>query len=120
MFLVFNNGSCIITNALICYFFTMINPVEILRMQNEAKKMQSKMREKKLKGESRDGKIIIFMNGAQEFEDIYIDDMYLDPEMSGAIKNGMKEAFKDYQKKLQKDMAQDMDIEQIQKLFGNK
>jgi len=32
----------------------------------------------------------------------------------------MKEAFKDYQKKLQKDMAQDVDLEQIKKLFGNK
>ncbi len=98
----------------------MINPVEIMRMQSEAKKMQSKMREKKLRGESKDGKIVIFMNGAQEFEDIYIDDMYLDPEMSNALKNGMKEAFKDFQKKLQKDAAQDIDIEQIKKMFGNK
>ncbi len=98
----------------------MINPVKLLQMQNEAKKMQNKMREKKIKGESKNGMIIIFMNGAQEFEDIYIDEQYLDPDMGGAIKNGLKEAFKDYQKKLQKDMAQDVDMEQIQKLFGNK
>ena len=98
----------------------MINPIELLKMQSEAKKMQNKMREKKIKGESRNGMIIIFMNGAQEFEDIYIDEQYLDPDMGDAIKNGMKEAFKDYQKKLQKDMAQDVDLEQIKKLFGNK
>jgi len=98
----------------------MINPIEMIKMQNEAKKMQNKMREKKIKGESRNGMIIIFMNGAQEFEDIFIDEQYLDPDMGDAIKNGMKEAFKDYQKKLQKDMAQDVDLEQIKKLFGNK
>lgn len=98
----------------------MINPVELLKMQNEAKKMQNKMREKKIKGESRNGMIIIFMNGAQEFEDIYIDEQYLDPNMAGAIKDGLKEAFKDYQKKLQKDMAQDIDLDQIKKMFGNK
>jgi len=92
----------------------------MIKMQNEAKKMQNKMREKKIKGESRNGMIIIFMNGAQEFEDIFIDEQYLDPDMGDAIKNGMKEAFKDYQKKLQKDMAQDVDLEQIKKLFGNK
>jgi DNA-binding YbaB/EbfC family protein len=98
----------------------MINPVEILRMQSEAKKMQNKMREKKVKGESKDGKVVVFMNGAQEFEDIYIDDMYLDPNMADALRSCMKEAFKDFQKKLQKDMAQDLDIDQIKKMFGNK
>ena len=96
----------------------MINPVELLKMQNEAKKMQNKMREKKIKGESKNGMIIIFMNGAQEFEDIYIDEQYLDPNMADAIKEGLKEAFKDYQKKLQKDMAQDIDLDQIKKMFG--
>lgn len=98
----------------------MINPVKLLQMQSEAKKMQNKMREKKIRGESKNGMVIIFMNGAQEFEDIFIDEQYLDPDMGDAIKNGMKEAFKDYQKKLQKDMAQDVDMEQIQKLLGNK
>ncbi len=96
----------------------MINPIELIKMQNEAKKMQNKMRERKIKGESRNGMVIVFMNGAQEFEDIYIDDQYLDPQMFDMLKNGMKEAFKDYQKKLQKDMAQDVDIEQIKKMFG--
>ena len=98
----------------------MINPVEIMRMQNEAKKMQSKMRERKIKGESKDGRVVVYMNGAQEFEDIYVDDMYLDPNMADALKNAMKEAFKDFQKKLQKDMQQDIDLDQIKKMFGNK
>lgn len=96
----------------------MPNPVELIKMQNEAKKMQSKMRERKIKGVSRNGMVEIYMNGAQEFEDIFIDEAYLDPDMMGKIKEGLKEAFKDYQKKLQRDMAQDIDLDQIKSMFG--
>ena len=96
----------------------MLNPKELIKMQMEAKKMQSKLREKKITGESKDKMLKITMNGAQEFEDIYIDDAYLDPDMSDEIKKGMKEAFKDYQKKLQKEMIQDVDLEQLKSMFG--
>jgi DNA-binding YbaB/EbfC family protein len=95
----------------------MLNPVEILKMQSEAKKLQSKMREKKIKGESKNGMVKIYMNGAQEFEDVHIDEEYLSPDMENALKKGFKEAFKDYQKKLQKEMAQDMDIDQLKSMF---
>jgi len=93
----------------------MLNPREILRMQSEAKKMQKKMREKKISGESKDGLLKIYMNGAQEFEDIYIDEDILDTD---EIKKRMKEAFKNYQKKLQKEMAQDMDLDSLKKMFS--
>ncbi len=95
----------------------MLNPVEILKMQSEAKKLQNKMRERKIKGESKNGLIRIYMNGAQEFEDVYIDEQYLSPDMENEIKKGFKEAFKDYQKKLQKEMVQDMDIDQLKSMF---
>jgi len=95
----------------------MINPVEIVKMQNEAKKLQKKLRERKIKGESKNGMIKIFMNAAQEFEDVYIDEEYLSPDMEGVIKKGFKEAFKDYQKKLQREMVQDMDIDQLKSMF---
>jgi DNA-binding YbaB/EbfC family protein len=95
----------------------MLNPVEILKMQSEAKKLQSKMREKKIKGESKNGMVKIYMNGAQEFEDVHIDEEYLSPDMENALKKGFKEAFKDYQKKLQKEMVQDMDIDQLKSMF---
>ncbi len=96
----------------------MINPGKLLRMQSEAKKMQNKLREKKISGESKNGMIKIFMNGAQELEDVWIDDEYLSPDMSEGIKKGFKEAFKDYQKKLQKEMVQDMDIDQLRSMFS--
>ena len=95
----------------------MLNPIEIIKMQNEAKKLQNKMRERKIKGESKNGLICIYMNGAQEFEDIHIDEQYLELGMEKEIKNGFKEAFKDYQKKLQKEMAQDIDIDQLKNMF---
>ncbi len=87
-------------------------------MQREAKKMQSRLRENKITGESKDGKLKIFMNGAQEYEDMWIDDDILDPDMLDRFKKNMKEAFKDYQKKLQKEMARDMDLDQIKSMLS--
>lgn len=96
----------------------MLNPKEMLRMQSEAKKMQKRLRDKKITGESKDGLLKIYMNGAQEFEDIYIDEDILNPEEYDGIKKRMKQAFKDYQKKLQKQMAQDMDIDSLKSMFS--
>ncbi|OGC46872.1 hypothetical protein A3J98_01115 [candidate division WS6 bacterium RIFOXYC1_FULL_33_10] len=96
----------------------MLNPKELIKMQMEAKKMQNRLREKKISGESKDGMVKIFMNGAQEFEDIWIDDDLLDSNMMDRIKKDMKEAFKDYQKALQKEMAQDMDLDKIKSMFS--
>jgi DNA-binding YbaB/EbfC family protein len=96
----------------------MLNPKELIKMQREAKKMQNRLREKKISGESKDGMIKIFMNGAQEFEDIWVDDDLLDPSMLDRFKKDMKGAFKDYQKRLQKEMAQDMDLDQIKSMIS--
>ena len=96
----------------------MLNPVEVLKMQNDARKLQKKLRERKIKGESKNGMVVIYMNAAQEFEDVHIDDEYLSPDMSEALKKGFKEAFKDYQKKLQKEMVQDMDMDQLKNMFS--
>jgi len=96
----------------------MLNPVEVLKMQNEAKKLQKQLRERKIKGESKNGMVVVYMNAAQEFEDVHIDDEYLSPDMSEALKKGFKEAFKDYQKKLQKEMVQDMDMDQLKNMFS--
>lgn len=96
----------------------MLNPKEIIKMQMEAKRMQKKMRERKISGESKDNMLKIFMNGAQEFEDIWIDDELMDPSMFDRLKRDMKEAFKDYQKNLQKEMAQDFDLDKIKSMLS--
>jgi len=95
----------------------MLNPKELIKMQMEAKKMQSKLREKKITGESKDKMLKITMNGAQEFEDIQIDENLMDIDMIDRFKKDMSEAFKDYQKKLQKEMAQDIDLDKIKGLL---
>lgn len=96
----------------------MLNPKELIKMQMEAKKMQNKLREKKISGESKSGMVKISMNGAQEFEDIWIDDTLLDPDMLDRLRKDMKEAFKEYQKKLQKEMAQDIDLDAIKGMLS--
>ena len=96
----------------------MLNPRELIKMQMEAKKMQNRLREKKISGESRDGMLKLFLNGAQEFEDIWVDDNLMDIDMMDRFKKDMKEAFKDYQKKLQKEMAQDFDLDKIKGMLG--
>ena len=96
----------------------MLNPKELIKMQMEAKKMQNKLREKKITGESKDKMLKITMNGAQEFEDIQIDENLMDIDMIDRFKKDMSEAFKDYQKKLQKEMAQDIDLDKIKGLLS--
>ena len=96
----------------------MLNPKELIKMQMEAKKMQNKLREKKITGESKDKMLKITMNGAQEFEDIQIDESLMDIDMIDRFKKDMSEAFRDYQKKLQKEMAQDIDLDKIKGLLS--
>lgn len=91
---------------------------DLYKMQREAQKMQEKLREKVLSGESKDGRVKIFLNAAQEFEDINIDDSLLNPESMDTIKTGMRQAYKDFQKKLQKEMMKDMDMDQLRGMFG--
>ena len=91
---------------------------DLYRLQKEAKQMQKKMQAIKIVAESKDGKVRLFMNGAQEFEDIDIDDSLLSPDMLEALKKGFKEAMKDYQKKLQKEMMKDLDMDSLKSMFG--
>jgi DNA-binding protein YbaB len=99
-------------------YVTMINPGKLLKMQKEAKEMQKKLRERKVSGASKSDQVKIFMNAAQEFEDVFIDDSLLYEGGLDDIKKGMKEAFKDYQKKLQKEMMKDMDLDQLKGMLG--
>ncbi len=91
---------------------------DLYKMQREAKIMQKKMRQQKIAGESRDGKVVIFMNGAQEFEDFEIDESLLSPEMFEVLKRTFMEAFKDYQKKLQKEMMKDFDMDKVKQMLS--
>jgi DNA-binding YbaB/EbfC family protein len=91
---------------------------DLYKLQKEAKEMQKKMREKKITGNSKDGRVTVYMNGAQEYEGIEIDDMLFDVEMKDLFKQDMDEAFKDYQKKLQKSMQESFNIDDVKSMLG--
>jgi len=92
---------------------------DLYKMQREAKDMQKKLRVEKIAGESDDKKVKLFMNGAQELEDIFIDDSLLQEGMLEVIKKGFKEAFKDYQKKLAKQLAGSFDVDELKRMMGS-
>lgn len=96
----------------------MMNPGKLLKMQREAKKMQKQLKERKVVGMSKDEMVKVYMNAAQEFEDIYIDEDLLDVDRMDHLKKKFKEAFKDYQKKLQKEMMKDLDLSQLKDMLG--
>lgn len=91
---------------------------DLYKLQKEAKEMQKKMREKKITGNSKDGRVTVYMNGAQEYEGIEIDDMLFDVDMKDLFKQDMDEAFKDYQKKLQKSMQESFNIDDVKSMLG--
>ncbi|HNZ70792.1 MAG TPA: YbaB/EbfC family nucleoid-associated protein [Candidatus Dojkabacteria bacterium] len=92
---------------------------DLYKMQREAKDMQKKLRVEKIVGESDDSKVKLYMNGAQELEDIFIDDSLLHEGMLEVIKKGFKEAFKDYQKKLAKQLAGSFDVDELKRMMGS-
>ncbi|MDD3661838.1 MAG: YbaB/EbfC family nucleoid-associated protein [Candidatus Dojkabacteria bacterium] len=91
---------------------------DLYRMQREAKRMQEKMRQIKVTGQSRDGTVRLYFNGAQELENVVIDEAVLAPEHKEVLQTALKEAYKDHQKKLQKELAKDMDLGQIRSMLG--
>lgn len=96
----------------------MLNPAKLFKMQQEAKQMQKKMRERKVSGSSKDGRVVLYMNLAQEFEDLHIDESLLSPDSMDLIKRLFDEAFRDYQKVLQKEAMKDFDLEKIKQMLG--
>lgn len=91
---------------------------DLYKMQREAKKLQEDMRKIHVTGESRDGKLKMYYNGAQELEDMNIEDELMDPTMKDRLINDIKEAQKDFQKKLQKQAMKDIDMNQIKNMLG--
>ncbi len=91
---------------------------DVYRMQREAKKMQEQMKKVKVSGESRDGLVRMYFNGAQELENVTVDPELLDTTRASDLIDAIKEAYKDHQKKLQKELAKEMDMDQLRGLLG--
>jgi len=87
-------------------------------MQKQAKQMQKQMKEVIIEGSSKDGKIIVKIDGTQELNDIIIADELLNPAMKDILIKDLKEAFKKAQEALQSHMVKNMDMDQIKNMLS--
>ena len=91
---------------------------ELYKLQREARAMQKKMKKIIIDGESKDGDVIVRINGLQGVEDIAIDEELLSVERKDVLIKKLKQAFKSAHKKLQKEMARDMDVGKLKGMLG--
>ncbi len=91
---------------------------DLFKMQQEARKMQSQMRDLRVKAASKDQFVEVEVNGLNELEDIVIDVELLRPEKKVILEKDIKEAIKEATKKLQKEMAKDLDINKVKSMLG--
>lgn len=94
------------------------NMKEIYKLQKEARQMQKKLKEQKITGESKDGKVTVYMNAAQEYESIDIDDSLMSPDMKDLLEKDIEQAFSDYQKNLQKHLKKSMSMDDIKGMLS--
>jgi len=95
------------------------NIKDLVKMQQEGKKMQDQMKKLVIEGHSKDDKVLYKIDGTMELLDIEIDEELLNPLMGDVLKKYILEAAKDAHKKLQKEMMKDMDINKIKSMLGS-
>jgi DNA-binding protein YbaB len=91
---------------------------ELYKLQKEARSMQKKMKSITIDGESKDGSVVVRINGLQEIEDIDIDEALLSSEKKNELVKKLKQAIKSANKKLQKEMMKDMDMGKLKGMLG--
>jgi hypothetical protein len=91
---------------------------DLYKMQREAKAMQGKMRQVTVLGHSKDDLVEIQINGANELDDIDIDEELLQPAKKQKLEKSIIEAFKDATKRLQKELLKDMDLDKMKSMLG--
>ena len=91
---------------------------DMYKLQKEARAMQKKMKAIIIEGESKDGSVVVRINGVQEIEDMEIDNELLTSEKHDELVKKIKQAFKSANKKLQKEMMKDMDMGKLKGMMG--
>lgn len=94
------------------------NMKDVYKLQKQARQMRKELRKQEIVGISKDEKVKIYMNGAQEYKDIEIDDSLMDPNLKDLLKKDIEQAFSDFQSKLQKNLKKDMDMDDIKGMLG--
>ena len=91
---------------------------EIVKLQQEAREMQKKLKSTLVTGKSGDSLISVTINGAQELEEIAISDSLLSVDSKSHLIKDFKQAFQSAQKELQKEMMKDFDFSKIKNMLG--
>lgn len=91
---------------------------ELYKLQKEARAMQKKMKALLIEGDSKDGSVVVRINGTNEVDDIDIEEELLSPEKKNDLIKRLKQAFKAANKKLQKEMMKDMDLDKMKGMLG--
>ncbi len=91
---------------------------DMYKLQKEARSMQKQMKKVSIDGESKDGLVVIRINGLQEIEDMDIAEELLDASKKEDLVKRIKQALKDAQKKLQREMMKDMDLDKMRSMLG--
>lgn len=91
---------------------------ELMKMRSEAMKMKKKMEKTVVKGESRDGKVVVEINGLNELLNVEIDDELMSPDKKRQLIEGLIYAMERAKKELEKEMAKDFDINDLKGMLG--
>lgn len=91
---------------------------ELYKLQKEARAMQKKMKAIIIQGDSKNGLVVVRINGTNAVEDIDIDEELLSPDKKKDLIKSLKQAFKDANKRLQKEMMKDMDVNKMRGMLG--
>lgn len=91
---------------------------DLWKLQQEARKMQSQMKEVKVSATSRDNTIEVQINGLNELVSIQIKDELLSPSKKQILVKNLMESLKEAGKKLQKEMAKDLDLNKVKSMLG--
>jgi DNA phosphorothioation-dependent restriction protein DptG len=91
---------------------------DLYGMNKQAKAMKKKMEKQEIVGEANNKKVKLYMNAAQELNDVYIDEEWFENASAKDVSKAIKKAFKDYQKKLQKVMMNSFDMDQLKDMLG--
>jgi DNA-binding YbaB/EbfC family protein len=91
---------------------------ELYKMQAEARAMQKKMQEIVVSGLSKNEQVEVRVNGANELQQVNIDDELIDQSKKALLEKSIKQAFQDANKKLQKELMKGMDINKMKSMLG--
>lgn len=91
---------------------------DLYKLQKEARDMQKKMQQLSFVGESKNGEVKVTINGAQEINNVQIEDFLMSVDQKERFVQLLKDAIKDGQKKVQKELVKDMDLDKLKSMLG--